>query len=391
LEAEPVSLFTMDLANLTYRDIEEFCTQDLPENMRLDYKRQLSTSDQQKQVAKIVSSFANTQGGVALYGVGTKPKSKLPDWPAEGMPADADFENRVTRWCIEHVAPPVTPFIGYVQHPENSARAFAVVRTEMSWITPHTVDGGTRFYVRRADNSDPVDATFSEIELMRNRRQLAVDVERAHVNDLLVRIKPAVKQPLLRTLIVTPRFSSDTAIPWSRLHEIAYKFTEVGVKEELVGRVRPYSHGVIWSEDPQWTFALTARGAFGCAFTHGADAAEPRTIAVESILSWALMAVRGSSILSKEAGYWGDYVATARALSYGDLPVVDTRIQAGRPLAKCVDMNITTEIAWNALEAQASPCEVASRFGRRLLWAFGVNEARWKDESLMEILRGYAG
>lgn len=63
-----MKLFSMDLDGMRFEDVEQFCNLNISEHMRLDYKAQLSSTEPGAQVAKIVSSFANTQGGLVIFG-----------------------------------------------------------------------------------------------------------------------------------------------------------------------------------------------------------------------------------------------------------------------------------------------------------------------------------
>jgi predicted HTH transcriptional regulator len=124
-----MNLFHVDLAHLGFDDIEKFCLQDSPEGVRLDYKREPSVNSPGAQVSKVVSALANTQGGVVVYGVGTRANSKHPEWPAVGMARDSDFEKRMTRWCIDLINPPVIPVIGYVENPNDPNQAKRLKKT----------------------------------------------------------------------------------------------------------------------------------------------------------------------------------------------------------------------------------------------------------------------
>ncbi len=59
------------LAEQDYSDVEAFLQQQIGENLTLDYKRELPTnSDRDRaELCKDVSAFANSQGGMILYGV----------------------------------------------------------------------------------------------------------------------------------------------------------------------------------------------------------------------------------------------------------------------------------------------------------------------------------
>jgi len=59
-----MSLWYKQPEDITYQDIDAFCLQQHPEGMRLDYKLDVPTH-----LAKLVAAFANTLGGIIIFGV----------------------------------------------------------------------------------------------------------------------------------------------------------------------------------------------------------------------------------------------------------------------------------------------------------------------------------
>ena len=56
-------MFNLSKDEITFEVVENFC-REWPEGVRVEYKREIT-----KDIPKIVSSFANTQGGVFIIGV----------------------------------------------------------------------------------------------------------------------------------------------------------------------------------------------------------------------------------------------------------------------------------------------------------------------------------
>ena len=88
-----MSLFTKSIDQIIFDDIKDFCDSEIPENIRLDYKSDFSASNEKKQIAKLVSAFANTQGGVhqhpKLVGAGRRTTClRLVRNPQQGEGAD---------------------------------------------------------------------------------------------------------------------------------------------------------------------------------------------------------------------------------------------------------------------------------------------------------------
>lgn len=373
----------MDLNIATDQDIKVFCEQDLPESVRLDYKRGLSSNDPRKQIIRGVSAFANTQGGILVYGVGTKAGSKSPDWPSDGMPSDPDFEKRVTRWCIEHINPPVVPFVKWIDNTKVPGKGFGVIRTELSQHSPHTVEGGTRIFVRRADNSDPVPATFHEMELLRSMRQRALQLDKLHSDDLRERVGPEAnyRDPWLRVLVV-PIFPREDAIPLGALPDIARKLRDIGFTSIIVSALRSYSYGVL-AHAAGWRFALTGRGALGLGLVN--LEARKEGIDLESLLDWALLAARAGNVLAKEAGHWGGFRIHFEAHGYRGLSVKYSRSQI-YTYEPCVDDAISIEASWQAVELQEDWKLPAAQLFWHMMWAFGQQDRMWTENQIVERL-----
>lgn len=367
-----MNLFRVDLGQLTHQDVVDFCSQGIPEGVRVEYKRQLSTTQPEKQLTKAVSALANTQGGILVYGVGTVSGGREPDWPSNGMRHDPNFEQKAIRWCIEHIDPPLVPSIGYVTNPNNGTKGFAILRVEPSEFTPHTVEQGTRIYVRRADNSDPVDATIHEIELLRDRRARELQLSANHEADLRRRVgldRPAPHRSL--ALVLTPMFGSDDAVVMTDLPAIATQIAQAGFR---VGEVASYSHGVLCKHPDGIVLAITGRAALAYRILLPNPApAPPEPITLQSLLSWSLLATRSVQILADASGYWGSYKATFEAAGYGGSRVVDGNDEY-RP---CADNDIVIHETWLTPAIREDRLAVAGRFYRHMMWSFGQHDRLW--------------
>ena len=369
-----MNLFRVHLGQLTYQDVVDFGSQGIPEGVRVEYKRQLSSTQPEKQLTKAVSALANTQGGILVYGVGTVSGGKRPDWPSDGMQHDPNFEQKAIRWCIEHIDPPVVPSIGYVTNPNNGTKGFAVLRVEPSEFTPHTVEQGTRIYVRRADNSDPVDATIREIELLRDRRARELQQSADHEADLRRRIgldRPTPHRYL--ALVLAPMFGSDDAVAMTDLPAIANRIAQ---EEFRVGEVASYSHGVLCQRPDGIVLAITGRAALAYRIPLPNPASgPPEPITLGSLLNWSLMATRCVEILADASGYWGSYKVTFEAAGNEGLRVVDENDEY-RP---CADNDIVIHETWPTPEIREDRLAVAGRFYRQMMWSFGQHDRLWSD------------
>ena len=72
-------MFTKSKDKITFADVEDFC-REFPEGVSVEYKREI------KNIPKIVSSFANTLGGIFIIGVEADQKDNKVIFPIQGIP-----------------------------------------------------------------------------------------------------------------------------------------------------------------------------------------------------------------------------------------------------------------------------------------------------------------
>ena len=152
---------------ISYQDVQNFCNQNIRENEILEYK-----SDFPRNLDKVISSMANTYGGIIIIGVNES--DGYPNPPFEGINYANGLQERVTQIDISNIFLPVMPEI-QVCPPDND-KTFVVIRIAESSSTPHYIKQKTRAYVRTGNISTPESiADVNELEWLRNRRQKAIE------------------------------------------------------------------------------------------------------------------------------------------------------------------------------------------------------------------------
>jgi len=156
------------------------------EKKTLDYKRDLpaATLDDRKEFLADVSSFANTEGGILLYGIGEK--NGIPT-TIEGLKAaDLDAEQlRLQSMLLDGLQPrlPDPPEIEVL--PNLEGHRLLVVRISRSWLGPHRVvlGGHGHFYGRVSSGKYRLDVAQLREAFLRSEtlveRLKAFRVERA--------------------------------------------------------------------------------------------------------------------------------------------------------------------------------------------------------------------
>jgi len=152
-------LYTKPINDITFQDVLDFCEQEIPENFRLDYKRELPTNEK---LAKLISAFANTYGGVIVVGINA-PKG-TPNKPFEGMEYDESmkYEEKIQSVIISGINEPVFPEIKVCTN--QNKKAFIIIRVPESDITPHRVGNDSKVYIRTGEINTTTDKLYKPID-----------------------------------------------------------------------------------------------------------------------------------------------------------------------------------------------------------------------------------
>jgi len=153
---------------ITVAHVRDFCVR-FSEGLRVEYKRDANVREK---LPKVVSSFANSHGGVLVIGVNTV--NGIPQPPFEGFepPAREEFALTVENICLQNIYPPVLPRTTVV--PSDVAnRAFLVIEVEESGEAPHAIENSKKVYVRTGNATNPYDLADVDliIDLVKRRKE----------------------------------------------------------------------------------------------------------------------------------------------------------------------------------------------------------------------------
>jgi hypothetical protein len=164
--ARAESIYTKDIASISFDDVQNFYNLRIREGLRIDYKR-----DFPSELERIVASFANTAGGVILIGVDedstNKPSSLL------GIDLVKGLEERVLNICHSNSNPPITPEVAVCPFSSigttNQDKCVVFVRVPESGQAPHYIGKRSNLiYVRIDNESEQADAAATK-SLMEKR------------------------------------------------------------------------------------------------------------------------------------------------------------------------------------------------------------------------------
>ena len=159
-------MFTKPINEIEYEDVKNFCDV-WGEGFHVEYKREVE--DYKKHIPKIVSSFANYQGGTLIIGVECDRK-KNEVKSIDGIPSKNDIEEQIRNIALTKIYPPIMPAVKIVGMP-NSDNVLVVVHIDESVQVPHTIINKTEVYIRSGNISHPHKlADIDRIEYMFKRR-----------------------------------------------------------------------------------------------------------------------------------------------------------------------------------------------------------------------------
>ena len=159
-------MFTKPIDEITFEDVKSFCDV-WAEGVRVEYKKEI------RHIPKIVSSFANTHGGIFLIGVEADQTNNMPICPIEGIPKDSGIEERIQQSALTGIYPGIIPEIKLVDVP-NSNNVVVIVRVDESLQAPHAIKDVTQVYIRVGSITQPYEykhANMDNIAYMFKRRE----------------------------------------------------------------------------------------------------------------------------------------------------------------------------------------------------------------------------
>ena len=211
-------MFTKPIDEITFEDVQSFC-KEWAEGVRVEYKREITVN---RHIPKIVSSFANTYGGIFLIGVEADQKNNRVD-AIPGIPQRNGIEEQIQQSALTGIYPGVIPEIKLVDVP-NSGNVVVMVRVDESVQAPHAIKDITQVYIRVGSITQPYEYKLTDMDrlaYMFKRREDSQIVARQIFKRIEERAKSHFPQgvPTL-TVIAQPVFSYRPVISTSDIYEL---------------------------------------------------------------------------------------------------------------------------------------------------------------------------
>ena len=211
-------MFTKPIDEITFEDVQSFC-KEWAEGVRVEYKSEITVN---RHIPKIVSSFANTYGGIFLIGVeADQTKNRVNSIP--GIPQQNGIEEQIQQSALTGIYPGIMPEIKLVGVP-NTGKVVVIVRVDESVEAPHAIQNSTRVYVRTGSITSPYDlANIDRLTYMLKRREDSQTVARQILDRIAQRagrrFRPSEKKPDI-TIIAKPVFAYRPVISASDIYRL---------------------------------------------------------------------------------------------------------------------------------------------------------------------------
>ncbi len=142
-------ILTEDITKFTFENVVNFCNENVPEGIEIDYKEAMPD----KGLSKLFAAFSNTRGGVIILGVTEDRTTGIPSaW--EGIYNDAKVVEKV-----HQNASNVSPIPNYVLHRTNevNGKIFMLIRIVEGEKPPYFVQNDSVVWVRTGNITNPID------------------------------------------------------------------------------------------------------------------------------------------------------------------------------------------------------------------------------------------
>jgi hypothetical protein len=154
-------IFSKPLKDVEEQDIQRLINDQIEESIHLDYKREITPSPKgKKELAKDVSAFANSRGGVIIYGIEEEENEDRIPVPVRitGIDCGVDRES-VENVILNSIKPRVHVDIRRIQFESDSSICILIILIPQSPLAPHmlTVGKENKYYKRFNFSSVPME------------------------------------------------------------------------------------------------------------------------------------------------------------------------------------------------------------------------------------------
>lgn len=196
----------IDVSDLSFQRLQQLVADGTPEDRHLEYKREIGSG---REMAKDISAFANSEGGLILYGIAQGEGSQIELSGIDPAGATEAVDNVVAN----ALSPRVNTVTKLIPLP-GTERAVLAVWVPDSDLKPHMVSAyeDRRYYARRNTANIPMDQL--EVQEAYRLRTKAEDEAEAFAGKIIdSRYATRYPEHAWASLIAVPRFIRDDLVP----------------------------------------------------------------------------------------------------------------------------------------------------------------------------------
>jgi len=197
----------------TLEDLESLISGQVPESIHLDYKRSEKIK-QRDEIIKDISAFANSDGGMLVYGM--EEKNQLPTRLDGGISNKGNVGKEWIENVITSRTNPPLPDLQIASIPADNDNSYYIVSVGKSFSGPHQAPDG-RYYRRHNYKSAPME--HYEIQEVRSRK--------SQISPLVVTELSVGPHHMLTLSIMNPGKFTAEAIVMRSLDELPWINDEV--------------------------------------------------------------------------------------------------------------------------------------------------------------------
>ena len=386
-------MFAKPADEINFSDIETFCGE-YSEGVRVEYKREI------KHIPKIVSSFANTQGGILLIGAETDENNKVV-FPIQGIPNSGGLQEQIQQSALTGIYPPVMPEVTIYNIPGPTENVVVIVRVNESQQAPHALQSSNHVYIRVGSVTQPYKldyklANIDRIEYLLKRRERPEPIIHQILNRMEDRAQACLEEqdesnPYL-TLICRPVFPYRPIISPSEIvaflreyhrkhanHPNRYHFVFPFKEGEVTFGTRKVTGGVGFI-GRSFYYEINEYGILYHGTTLLAEQFKENTLRDYDVIHEIYELLHYARIFYQECTYSGDIEFQARLrqvngwkLHLGDphfseqIPSIESDISASSPFAPLSVLKVKDFM------------DVILELSNQLFWSFDVQNYDWPN------------
>lgn len=386
-------MFSKPLNQVTCEDVRAFLSKKIKEGKNIDYK--LDFPSKKEKIPKTIAAFANTTGGIILFGV--EEESEQPKEPFSGLDHQPDKKlgTLLTQYALEVIPVPFTET--HVCVPDANNRTFGIIQVPQSSLAPHHLVNDRAIYVRTGESARPEDVIHPDkIPWLFEHRQRSVNLRRTLITQAHQRFencypKPVREKVVIRSASIMPLYPEEPLFQYEYAEALLSKIAHNHDYQSF--QKRSITGGIMFcrqpSSPPRNLDFLQFVDA-GLLYSCGSARLTPdgQRLNPYSAVSTLCQMILGGSNLHRETGYWGpllfQYILQGTSLLEVH-PFTNTYQDHYYHFENIVDNEIRVEFSIPASAIEDNALELAMHCSKQLLWALGLHKVTPKE--LAEAIR----